>query len=261
MPSENRVAIVVGASRGIGYASALALARAGANVVVAARSEGDLHSLVREIESTGETALAIRVDVQNKGDIQNLVAKTIEAFGRIDILVYASGVVFLEETIAESKDEIFDETMVVNVKGFYWAMREVLTTGKMIERKSGRIIVIGSDWGKRGEIGVAAYITSKHAVLGLVRAAAMEFGKLGITVNAVCPGFVATKMAWDMAPSFAKLYQIAPEKIEDFLKSADPLYRISTPDEVADLVAFLALTPGGGATTGQGLNIASNVMS
>lgn len=261
MSSENKVAIVVGASRGIGYASAQALARAGANVVVAARSEGDLQSLVREIENTGKTALAIRVDVQNKQDIQNLVAKTIETFGRVDILVYSSGVVFLERSIAESKDDIFDETMLVNVKGFYWAMREVLTSGKMIERKTGRIVVIGSDWGKKGDIGAAAYITSKHAVLGLVRAGAMEFGKLGITVNAVCPGYVSTKMAWDMAPEFAKLYNIAPEKIEDFLKSSDPLYRISTPDEVADLVVFLAMTAGGGATTGQGMNIATNLMS
>lgn len=261
MSSENKVAIVVGASRGIGYASALALARAGTNVVIAARSESGLNSLAREIEKTDGRALALRVDVRSKKDIQHLVAKTIETFGQIDILVYSSGVAFLERTIAESKDEIFDETMIVNVKGFYWAMREVVTAGKMIDRKSGRIIVIGSDWGKRGEIGVAAYITSKHAVLGLVRAAAMEFGKLGITVNAVCPGYVSTKMAWDMAPEFAKLYDIAPEKIEDFLKSADPLNRISTPDEVADLVVFLALTAGGGATTGQGINIASNVMS
>jgi ketoreductase len=259
--SETKTAVVVGASRGIGYSCAMALGKAGADVVVAARTSTDLKSLAVQLEKMGRRSLAVKVDVRKKKDVEDLVERTVGTFDRIDILVYASGVATLEKTLAESRDEIFEETMAVNVRGLYWTMREVLTAGKMLERKNGRIIAIGSDWGKTGAAGVAAYVASKHAALGLVRSVALEVGKAGITVNAVCPGFVSTKMAWDMAPQFAELCGVAPDKADDFLKSFDPLYRISTPDEIAEMVVFLAMTNGGKAATGQAFNIASNVMS
>src|SRR5262245_3074015 len=161
---ENKVALVIGASRGIGYCSAIGLAQAGADVVVAARNEPDIKSLAKEIEGMGRRSLAVQVNVKKKTDIESLVQQTVEKFGRVDILVYSSGVVYVERTLAESKDENFEETMAVNVRGAYWAMREILNRGRMLERRSGRIIVIASDSAKRGEAGLAVYDASKHAV-------------------------------------------------------------------------------------------------
>jgi 3-hydroxybutyrate dehydrogenase len=258
---ENKVAVVIGASRGIGYCSAIGLATAGANVVVAARNEPDIKSLAKEIEGLGRRSLALQVDVKKKADIEGLVQQTVDKFGRLDILVYSSGVVYVEKTLAESKDENFDETMAVNVRGVYWAIREALNRGRMLERRSGRIIVIASDSAKRGEAGLAVYDSSKHAVLGLVRAVAMEVGGMGITANAVCPGFVRTKLMQDAAAQIAEAYGVPPDGIEEFLKSNDPLKRIAVPEEVADVVIFLAMTPGGGATTGQGLCMATSILS
>ena len=258
---ENKVAVVIGASRGIGCCSALGLARAGADVVVAARTEPDIKSLAKEIEDMGRRSLAVKVDVKKKADIENLMQQTVDRFGKIDILVYSSGVLYLERTLAESKDENFEEMMAVDVRGPYWAMREILNRGRMLDHGSGRIIVIASDSAKRGEAGLAVYDASKHAVLGLVRGLAMEVGAMGIIVNAVCPGFVWTKMAQEVAPQFAEMYGIPPEEMDEFLRSIDPLKRIATPEEVADLVVFLAMTPGGGSMTGQGLCMATSILS
>jgi NAD(P)-dependent dehydrogenase (short-subunit alcohol dehydrogenase family) len=258
---ENKVAVVIGASRGIGRCSALGLARAGADVVVAARAEPDIKSLAKEIERMGRRSLAVKVDVKKKADIENLVQITVDKFARVDILVYSSGVIYVERTLAESKDENFEEMMAVNVRGAYWSMREVLNRGRMLERGSGRIIVIASDSAKKGEAGLAVYDASKHAVLGLVRGLAMEVGVMGIIVNAVCPGFVWTKMAQDAAPQLAEIYGIRPDGMDEFLRSLDPLKRIATPEEVADVVVFLAMTPGGGAMTGQGLCMATTILS
>jgi NAD(P)-dependent dehydrogenase (short-subunit alcohol dehydrogenase family) len=258
---ENKVAVVIGASRGIGCCSAIGLAQAGADVVVAARNEPDIKSLAKEIEGMGRRSLAVQVDVKKKADIESLVQQTVDKFGRVDILVYSSGVVYVERTLAESKDENFEETMAVNVRGAYWAMREILNRGRMLKRRSGRIIVIASDSAKRGEAGLAVYDASKHAVLGLVRALAMEVGAMGITANAVCPGFVRTKMLQDAASQLAEVYGIPPEGVDEFLRSNDPLKRIATPEEVAEMVVFLAMTPGGGAITGQGLCMATTTLS
>lgn len=261
MASDKTVAIVMGASRGIGYASAVGLAKAGVDVVVAARTESDLKPLAQSIESIGRQSLAVRVDVKKKSDIEALFRATLDRFGKIDILVYSSGVGFPERTLAESTDEHFEETVAVNLRGAYWAMRGVLTIGRMFERRSGRIILIGSDSSKRGDAGLAVYTATKHAILGLARCLAWEVGPVGITVNVVCPGFVWTKMAQDMAPEFAKYYDIKQENVEEFLKGFDPLKRISTPEEIADMVVFLGTTAGGGAVTGQGWNIATSTMS
>jgi NAD(P)-dependent dehydrogenase (short-subunit alcohol dehydrogenase family) len=257
MPSEEKVALVIGASRGIGYCTALALARAGANVAVASRSEDDLRSLAREIERLGRKSFAVKTDVTRKEDIENVVRKTVQRLGSIDIFVYASGVVFVE-TLAEGTDEIFDQTMAVNLKGPYRALREVLNGGGMLQRKNGRIILIGSDSGKIGAMGLGVYTATKHALLGLVRCLALEVGHLGITVNAVCPGFVWTKMAEDLIAPMGKVYGVTdPNALNEWVKGFDPLHRISQPEEIADMVQFLSMSPGGGAITGQGFNMAT----
>lgn len=261
MTSEDKVALVIGASRGIGLCSALALARAGANVVVAARSEDDIRLLARDIEKLGRKALAVKADVSVKADIENAVQQTMQRFGKIDILVYSSAVISIEK-LADSTDENFDRTMMVNVKGAYLTIKEVLNKGGMLHSKSGRIILIGSDNSKIGGLGMGIYTASKHALLGLVRCVALEVGPLGITVNAVCPGFVWTKMAQDIAPDVGRLYGVTDVAgLKDWIKEFDPLKRIAQPEEVADVVTFLATNPGAGALTGQGIMMASAVMS
>lgn len=259
--ANTQIAIIIGASRGIGYVSAYALAKAGRDVVVAARTEKDLSHLVNEVQALGRRAMAVKVDVLNKKDIEHAMRRTVDTFGRVDVLVYSSGVFYPERTIVESTDEHFEETMAVNLRGAYWAVRSVLTQGKMLEEKSGRIIILGSDASKMGSAGSAVYTASKHALLGLVRCVALEVGAASITINAVCPGFVWTKMAQDVATQFAGFYGVKPKDSLEFLKGFDPLKRISTPEEVADLVVYLATTAGGGATTGQGFNMATVAMS
>lgn len=259
--NTSKTAVVVGASRGIGRACALGLAEAGADVVVASRTQNNINSLAKEIESKGRNALAIRTDVTRKEDIENLFRETVEHYGKIDIMVYSSGIARVENSIAESTDENYRDIMDVNVRGAYWSVREVLNSGKMLENSGGRIIVIASDSSRQGEPGLVVYNTSKHAVLGLVRGSAMELGSRGITVNAVCPGFVKTDMADDLAPRLAELNGIREDKVEEFLRSCDPLNRVSTPEEVAQVVVFLAMTEGGGAMTGQGITMATSVLA
>lgn len=262
MAEENRkTAVVIGASRGIGRACALGLAEAGVDVIIASRTESDLDSLAKEIEDKGMSTLPVVTDVTKKSDIQELISQGVAKFGGIDIMVYCSGIARVESSIAESKDENYQDTMDVNVRGAYWSIREVLNSGKMLQNRDGRIIVIASDSAKRGEPGLVVYNTSKHAVLGLVRGVAMEIGNKGITVNAVCPGFVQTDMADDLAPKLAEIYGVDKDNTDEFLRSCDPLNRISTPEEVAQLVVFLATTDGGGAMTGQGVTMATTVLS
>lgn len=262
MAEENRkTAVVIGASRGIGRACALGLAEAGADVVVASRTESDINSLANEIEENGVRALSVKTDVKRKADLEELIRQTVEKFGKIDVMVYCSGIARVERSLAESKDENYQDTMDINVRGAYWSIREVLNSGKMLENSAGRIIVIASDSAKRGEPGLVVYNTSKHAVLGLVRGVAMEVGEKGITVNAVCPGFVQTDMADDLAPQLAEIYGVSEDDTDEFLRSCDPLNRISTPEEVAQVVVFLAMTDGGGAMTGQGVTMATTVLS
>ena len=165
--ANTQIAIIIGASRGIGYVSAYALAKAGRDVVVAARTEKDLSHLVNEVQALGRRAMAVKVDVLNKKDIEHAMQRTVDTFGRVDVLVYSSGVFYPERTIVESTDEHFEETIAVNLRGAYWAVRSVLTQGKMLEEKSGRIIILGSDASKMGSAGSAVYTASKHALLRL----------------------------------------------------------------------------------------------
>lgn len=258
---ENKVAVVVGASRGIGHSCATGLAKAGVDVVVASRSQQEIKELAAGIEAAGRRSLAVRTDVTKREDIENLFSRTIDRFGHVDILVYCSGIARVERSIAESSDGNYRDIMDVNVRGAYWSIREVLNRGGMLERKSGRVIVVASDSAKRGEPGLVVYNTSKHAVLGLVRGAAMELGEKGITVNAVCPGFVDTDMAHDLAPRLAEIYNVDDSNLDEFLKSCDPLHRLAKPEEIAEVVIFLATTAGGGAMTGQGVTMATTIFS
>ena len=257
---EGRVALVVGASRGIGQAIALRLARDGADVAVAARTLTDLEAVCEDIRALGSRALAIETDVCKQADVEAMIARTVETFGHVDILVYNSGVLWVSK-VAETSDEIWEKTIDVNLMGAVRSVREVLKSGKMLERKQGRIIFISSEAGKVGELGLGAYSASKHAMLGLIRCLGLELGPEGITANAVCPGLIHTEMAENVVREVGKMYD-APEDAAERLEWArdfDPQKRVAVPEDAAAVVAYLA-SDDAGAMTGQALNLATKIV-
>ena len=246
---EGRVALVVGASRGIGRAIALRLARDGAAVAAAARTLPDLESVCEEIRAVGSQAVAIEADVCKQADVEAMVAKTLEAFGQVDILVYNSGVLWVA-SVAQTTDEIWEKTLDVNLVGAARTVREVLNQGRMLERKQGRIIFVASEAGKVGELGLGAYAASKHGMLGLIRCLGLELGPEGITANAVCPGLIHTEMAEIVVREVGKMYD-APEDNEarlEWAKDFDPQKRIAVPEDAAAVVAYLASDDAGAMT-------------
>lgn len=253
-----QVALVAGASRGIGRAIALRLARDGADVVVASRDASALEEVAAEIQAMGSRSLAVQADMSKPDDIQAMVSKTVEAFDHVDIFVYNSGVLWIEE-MAEATDEVWQKTLDVNLLGAARAIREVLKQGKMRQRKRGRIIAVSSEAGKVGEYGLGAYAASKHGLLGLIRCLGMELGPEGITANAVCPGLVRSRMSDYVVSELGKLYGIEPDGLEEWSKDFDPQKRIAVPEDVADIVAFLA-SDDARAMTGQALNMATKIV-
>lgn len=257
---KGRVALVVGASRGIGRAIALRLARDGADVAAAARTLPDLETVCEEIRAAGSRAVAIEADVCKQANVEAMVAKTLEAFGQVDILVYNSGVLWVS-SVAETTDEIWEKTLDVNLVGAARTVREVLNQGRMLERKQGRIIFVASEAGKVGELGLGAYAASKHGMLGLIRCLGLELGPEGITANAVCPGLIHTEMAENVVREVGKMYG-APEDNAarlEWAKDFDPQKRVAVPEDAAAVVAYLA-SDDAGAMTGQALNMATKIV-
>lgn len=231
----NKVALVTGASSGIGRASAIALANQGAKIAVAARRMDKLESLVAEIKSLGHEALAISMDVTKKSDIEQAVAQTVKTFGRLDILLNNAGVAefasFLDMT-----EEQWDKTIDTNLKGYFFvaqaAAREMAKNTP--PTGGGRIIMISSIASAGAGVGfpqIAQYCASKAGVIGLTEALADELAPLGILVNAIGPGVIESEMTEGMLkdPAQAKA-----------LLSRAPLKRAGKPEEIAAAVVYFA---------------------
>lgn len=236
-----RVAIVTGASRGIGRAIASALATEGASVVVGYRAaEALAASAVAEIQATagGErrAAIACRADVRDPAQAARLAEAAIAAFGRIDILVHSAGVA-LSKLLIDTTPEEWRQVLATHVDGAFYAARAALPA--MWRQRSGRIIVISSVWGLTGAAGEVAYSTAKAALIGFTKALAREVAPAGITVNAVAPGVIETDM----------LAEFGPEERAD-LVARTPAGRLGTPADVAPAVLFLA-SDAAGYVTGQ----------
>jgi 3-hydroxybutyrate dehydrogenase len=247
----NKVALVTGASRGIGRAVALELARAGADVAVTARSEADLETLAAEIRALGRRALAIPCDVLEFASLENAVERVQTELGPVDVLVnnagITQGVKFTDQTY-----DLWQRVQRVNVDA---AMRLTqLVIDGMAARKWGRVINLASiaaRWGLRYS---AAYNASKHAMLGLTRSLALDYATKGVTVNAVCPGWVQTEMVEDTVRNImSKTGRSREEAIKSLVKDI-PQGQMVQPEEVAALVLFLA-SDAARAITGQGVNI------
>jgi 3-oxoacyl-[acyl-carrier protein] reductase len=190
MKLKDHVALVTGGGRGIGRATCLALAREGANVIVTARSKEEIDQVRRSVENIGPESLAISADIRNETDVRDMVADSMERFGRIDILVNNAGVA-VRKPLVETSAEEFDTVMGVNVKGLFLCTKHVLP--HMLEKGSGKIINVSSGAGKSGIGQLSVYSASKFAVIGLTESVAQEVaGKVG--VYAVCPGSVDTDM-------------------------------------------------------------------
>lgn len=239
--------LVTGGSRGIGRAIALAFAEPGSTVAIAARNGQQLADAARAIEEHGAKALALEVDVTDEAAVTRAFERLQQA--PLDVLVNnagAGGGLPIDTTDTRNWRRIFE----TNVWGTFLVSRQAVP----LMREGGRVINISSVLGRFGVPGYTAYCASKHAVIGFTRALALELARRGITVNAICPGWVDTEMAEQGMRSGANAIGVSFEEFRRRAIGAVPINRIIQPDEVANLVKFLA-SPGAAAITGQTYNI------
>ncbi len=245
MNLKDRVGIITGAGSGIGKAIALDFAREGASVVLIGRREALLKDAAKEIEKVGGQAKVISMDVSRAKEVEGMVSQTMDSFGRIDILVNNAGTgAFFQ--VVDLEEELWNQTIRTNLTGAFLCAKAVLPG--MIERGFGRIINISSAIWRHGRARTTAYSASKAGLVGFTRSLAWEVETKGITVNAICPGWVNTEMANRSARTIASLYGGSFEDGMDIMKSLSPQQRIIEPEEVAYLVSFLASDKAKGMT-------------
>jgi len=223
---SDKVAIVTGASRGIGRSIALALASQGAKVVASARNAEALAELTAEIKSQGGDALSVVGDVAVEDDANNLVKQAVEAYGQVDVFVNNAGIT-RDGLLLRMKNADWDAVLDTNLKGAFLCTRAVAKV--MSKQRSGRIINISSVVGEMGNAGQANYCASKAGLLGLTKSVARELARRNVTVNAITPGFITTEMTEDMT-----------EKAQETMTEQIPLGRPGSAEDVANAVIFLA---------------------
>jgi meso-butanediol dehydrogenase / (S,S)-butanediol dehydrogenase / diacetyl reductase len=255
---KEKVAIVTGAGKGIGRGIALCLAGEGAKVVVADLNINDAEKVVEEIKSLHGSGMAVSMDATSEDDVNHLVQKTLEAFGQIDILVNnVGGGSGGPAVIIKTATENWDRTIDITLKSTFLCSRAVAQ--EMVKRKQGRIINISSISGKLGESLIGPYCAAKFGVQGLTQVMAKELGRYGITVNAVCPGYVYTpgwkELAQSMKEQYSSMANLTPEEIfEQRVKPLTALGRPQTAEDIASLVAYLASDEAKNIT-GQAINV------
>ena len=237
---KDKVAVVTGASQGIGRETALALAEAGAKVVVAARNEEKLVALAGAVAAAGGEAFALKMDVADAEQVKAGFKQVIEKFGRLDILVNNAAVTRDGLAMRMKKDD-WDAVLQTNLTGAHLCIQQALPT--MMKARAGRIINISSIVAQMGNAGQANYVAAKAGLIGLTKAIAIEMASRGITVNAVAPGFIATPMT-----------DVLPDKVKEELKVRIPLGRMGSARDVASAIVFLA-SDEAGYITGHVLNV------
>jgi 3-oxoacyl-[acyl-carrier protein] reductase len=226
MNLEGRVALVTGASQGIGHACALKLARHGASIAAAARNQQKLDELAAQISAAGGKTAVFPMDVADEEQIKSAIKSAIAHFGKIDILVNNAGIT-RDQLVMRMKRADWDAVLSTNLTSAYLAIQQVIPG--MLRQRWGRIINISSVFGQMGQAGQANYAASKAGLIGLTMAIAREVASRNITSNAVAPGFIETSMTAALSEEFK---QMAVKQI--------PLGRVGTPEDVASAVAFLA---------------------
>ena len=229
---EGKVALVTGGNVGIGRATALAFAREGAKVVIAARRVPEGEEAVRMIEETGGEAIFVKTDVSKTTEAEVLIRKVVDTYGRLDYAFNNAGVAPNRHKVpvAEQTEEEFDRIISINLKGVWLCMRYEIP--QMLKQGGGVIVVTSSVDGLRGNaITTGAYIASKHGVIGLVKAAALEYAKAGVRVNTVCPGVIHTSRLEGAMAADPELQVIFEQRI--------PMGRAGTPGEIAETAVWL----------------------
>ncbi len=231
MRFQNKVVIVTGGGGEIGRATALRLAREGAAIIVADINQSEAEAVANEISATGAKAIGLLLDVGNRLAVEAMMQRTLENFGRIDVLCNIAGIATFA-SLLETSDEIWETTIAVNLKGVFLCTQIVAREMVRLGIK-GTIVNMASTNGLVGEAGLTAYNASKFGVVGITMTAAIEFAKYGIRVNAAAPGLIATKLSMTNLDA-------DPDLKEAYLRDKIPMNRFGTPDEVAAVVSFLA---------------------
>jgi NAD(P)-dependent dehydrogenase (short-subunit alcohol dehydrogenase family) len=251
MMLAGRVALVTGGGTGIGKAISGTLAKDGARVAIASRNSSHLEQASQEFNRAGFSSLPIQMDVRKKEEVQRAVAKVEETWDTIDILVNNAGTSGLNR-IDDADDGRWQDILQTNLTGMYFVTKEVLKV--MRDHSDGRIINVSSVLGKFGVAGYSAYCTAKHGMIGFTRALALEVVNRGITVNAICPGWVDTEMARLGMRESAAYQGITVEEFKKQAIEAVPIRRFIELEEVAHLALYLASSKAAGIT-GQAINI------
>jgi 3-oxoacyl-[acyl-carrier protein] reductase len=223
---KDKVAVVTGASRGIGKSISLALAKQGARIVAVDITLKGMDELLAEIKALGSEGIAVEGNVTVTADTEKMIDQAVASYGRVDILVNNAGIT-RDGLLLRMKDEDWDAVLTVNLKGAFLCTRAVSKV--MTKQRSGRIINIASVVGQMGNAGQANYCASKAGLMGLTRSNARELAKRNITVNAVAPGFIVSEMT-----------EALPEKVKQEMAAQIPLERFGTADDIANAVVFLA---------------------
>ncbi|WP_431028049.1 3-oxoacyl-[acyl-carrier-protein] reductase [Lysinibacillus sp. LZ02] len=238
-PLLGKVAIVTGASRGIGAEIAKTLAKNGAKVVATYQQGTEcMLEVVQQIEKNDGTVLAVQANVAVPEDTQKLIDETIKHFGKVDILINNAGIT-KDRSFRKMKKEDWDQVLDVNLTGVFNTTKQVIE--HMLEQKFGRIINISSIVGQAGAFGQTNYAATKAGLLGFTKSLALETASKGITVNAICPGYIETEMVAEM-----------PEDVKQSIVSKVPIPRLGQPGEVAEAVLYLAQAS---FVTGQAINV------
>jgi 3-hydroxybutyrate dehydrogenase len=243
-----KTALITGGGRGIGRAIALTFAREGARIAVAARTAEQVEQVAREI---GNEAIALVCDVADSESVTRMFSEMRERFGDADIVVNNAGIAE-SATVVNTTDELWHRHLSINLSGTFYCTRAALPA--MLKKGWGRVINIASIAGKTGAPYIAAYSASKHGVLGLTKSIAVEVATTGITVNAICPGYVDTDMVSRGIERITSRTGRTAEEALDTLKKMSPQQRLVTSEEVAAVALLLASDEGRGIT-GQGINV------
>jgi len=234
MEFEDKTALITGAAGGIGHAVAKAFAREGAQLLLVDRDKVAGEAIAAELRDTGAIVRFIAADVTRAADVAGYVQAALDAYGRIDCFHNNAGIEGKVAPTAEYDEAGFDAVIAVNVKGVFLGLRQLLPV--MLRQKSGAVVNTASVAGLVGTPGMCAYVASKHAVIGLTKAASGEVARSGVRINAICPGPVETRMIRSLA---SQLDPANPESIHQRYQSGIPSGRYTTPEEVAEIVLFL----------------------
>jgi NAD(P)-dependent dehydrogenase (short-subunit alcohol dehydrogenase family) len=253
----NKVALITGGANGIGRAMALLFARHGADVAICDLQQDQADQVVKEIEGIGRKATAIRADISSETEVQRTVEATVAELGQIDILVNNASIVGQVAPLSKLDVDSWDHTLRVNLTGAMLCSREVLRY--MLPRRTGAILNVSSNVGRRGYPNRAPYVCSKWALLGLTQTLALEVAQQGIRVNAICPGPVLTDRLQRAMQEIAGSKSIAVEDLYEEWVRESPMQRFATIDECAQVALFLVSDASSGMT-GQALNVTAGML-